>query len=360
MICGLLALAAAAVAAASARALDLPTLPQPTLPTPTLPAPTLPTPTVRTPTVPTPTVPAPPAPAPPAPAPPVSAPTAPAPTVPTPRVPAPSPPGTPQPSPAPVQTPTGAEPAPSARPSVPPSGGAGAPANRSAHPASRRALPRRPRPVVATFRVRRAALVRVAVRQVAPLCRTLGRYRYRAEPGPNRVRLPAQIGRHRLGAGTYVLVGRTLGHRVFRVVTEVRRARNRLLAHRIDAAPACAAAAPVGVLAAEIPPGPGSAGRTASAPTTPRGIFKPPAATVPGTRKSPLVRAATLEDAPAPLRPLLYALLALAIGLLAAAAAPQRMLPLGATGAFVAEKRMHLAAAGIWLVAVVAALTIFA
>jgi hypothetical protein len=370
-ICGLIGLAAAAVAVTSASALDVPTLPQPTvttptLPTPTLPTPTLPAPTVPTPTVPSPTLPAPTLPAPTVPTPTVPSPTLPASTLPAPTLPAPRVPGATAPTTQPVSAPAGArapEPAPAPTAASPSGGAPATPASRAAraaHGGTTRSASRQLRPVVATFHVRRALVVRVTVRQLEPRCRAIGRYRYRAERGVNRIRLPGQIGHRRLGAGVYVLVGRTAqGRRIFRVVTDVRRSSGRLLAHRVAVAPTCAAAAaPVGVLAAGAPFDEGS--RSASSKMTPRAIYKPPAVAFPGKRRPPLVRAATLEDAPAPLRPLLYALLAVAIGLLAAAAAPQRMLPAGTTGAFVADKRLQLAAAGIWLVAVVAVLTIFA
>jgi hypothetical protein len=79
----------------------------------------------------------------------------------------------------------------------------------------------------------------------------------------------------------------------------------------------------------------------------------------PPRARNPLVRAVSLNDAPASIRPLLFVLLAISISLLAAAAAPQRVMPAGRAAAVVAERRAYLAAAGIWLLVVVAVVTAF-
>src|SRR5581483_8708966 len=87
--------------------------------------------------------------------------------------------------------------------------------------------------------------------------------------------------------------------------------------------------------------------------------FTPP--TTHRSHSSPIVRAVSLGDAPTPLKPLLYGLLAVSILLLGAAALPQHVLVgAGRTGAVIAQRRGYIAAAGIWLLAVVAVVTIFA
>ena len=141
------------------------------------------------------------------------------------------------------------------------------------------------------------------------------------------------------------------------------RTKQRLLARIVDEPAACPE--PVKAIAAAAAPAAPGASAGASAAARPggattksrRGAFKPPPVAAPNPH-SPLVRAVSLSDAPAPLRPLLFALLAIAIGLLAAAAVPNRVLPAGAVTAFVAARRAYLAAAGVWLLAVVAALTV--
>ncbi len=85
----------------------------------------------------------------------------------------------------------------------------------------------------------------------------------------------------------------------------------------------------------------------------------PPTIGNPTQPSNPIVRAVSLSDAPSSIRPLLLTLLALSIALLAAAAMPQRVVPAGRTAGFVAERRAYLAAAGIWLLAIVAAVTAF-
>jgi hypothetical protein len=72
---------------------------------------------------------------------------------------------------------------------------------------------------------------------------------------------------------------------------------------------------------------------------------------------SPLFRAITLRDGPAPL---LFLLLALSLVSFTAAVLPERLLPAGAVGAQVATRRAYLAAAGIWLLALAAVVATFA
>lgn len=208
--------------------------------------------------------------------------------------------------------------------------------------------------------MRSRARLRISVRELEPVCRTVGRYRFTAFPGLNRLRLPSKIGKTKLGVGTYALVGQTLlGRKVFGVVAAVHRKQGRLLAYvRHTTAAACTNDSS-GVAAASISPTLTSSGETSSQSkggtraAAPRSAFTPPAVNTPRTHTSPLVRAATFNDAPPALRPLLYALLAISIGLLAAAAIPNAVLPAGATAAFVTDKRPYLAAAGIWLLVVV-------
>jgi hypothetical protein len=219
------------------------------------------------------------------------------------------------------------------------------------------------RPVVTTFRLKHQARLRVSVRELEPVCRIVGRYRLTAYRGVNRLRLPKRIGTTKLGVGTYALLGQTLlGRRVFDVVAAVHRKQGRLLARvrHTSAASSCRATDAAGIVgvsltrlgtaASEAASGAKGARRTAS----PANVFKPPAASAPRPHRSPLVRAATFDNAPLAIRPLLYALLAISIGLLAAAAAPNTVMPAGAAAAFVASKRAYLAAAGIWLLVVVA------
>jgi hypothetical protein len=204
------------------------------------------------------------------------------------------------------------------------------------------------------------------VRELEPVCRSVGHYRLTAFPGLNRLRLPKHIGKTTLGVGTYALVGKTLlGRKVFDVVAAVHRKQGRLLARVRRTTTASCTETSTGVVAAASVI---HTGTTSGKETTPSGketkqsaapgsVFTPPGVSAPRRHKSPLVRAATFDDAPPALRPLLYALLAISIGLLAAAAVPNTVLPAGATAAFLSSKRAYLAAAGIWLLVVVAVIT---
>jgi hypothetical protein len=213
--------------------------------------------------------------------------------------------------------------------------------------------------------VKHLARLRILVRELEPVCRTVGRYRFTASRGLNRLRLPKQIGDKKLGVGTYSLAGETLlGRKVFDVVATVHRKRGRLLARvrHTTSASACTTTETSVVGLSLTHTDTTASGTTSAAKSgtdgnrsaSPPSIFKPPAVSAPRTHKSPLVRAATFEDAPPAIRPLLYALLALSIGLLAAAAVPNTVMPAGAAAAFVTSKRAYLAAAGIWLLVVVA------
>jgi hypothetical protein len=94
----------------------------------------------------------------------------------------------------------------------------------------------------------------------------------------------------------------------------------------------------------------GARARRDASPHVPAGLAR---------ERNPLVRAVSLTDAPRSLQPLLFTLLAIAIVLLGLAAAPQRVLPDGRGAAIVAARRAYFAAAGIWLLVVVAIVTAF-
>jgi hypothetical protein len=399
----------------------VPTVPTPTVPTPTVPKTTVPTPTVPAPTVPTPTVPKTTVPTPTVPKTTVPTPTVPKTTVPTPTVPkttvpAPTVPRTTVPTPT-VRTPTVPRtslPAPTV-PSVtlpPPTvsaphalapvssrvastgtavraGSAHATAHAAAPPgapvqspvqsvvsaapqgvaattlhvsssARKRSRTQSRRPLVIRFRIRHGVTVTVLVHELAPMCRMVGRYRLAARPGTNVVRLPRRVAGRHLGAGTYALVGRRPGgKKLFDVVARVARGHDHRLhvrtLQRHHPHVSCTSTTSLSAAA--------GTGLATQAPVTSEAAFRPPRldrATIASSEHvagSPLVSAISLQDAPAPLRPWLYALLALSIGLLSAAAMPAAVLRAGPTAAFIAERRAYLAAAGIALLALVAVIT---
>jgi hypothetical protein len=166
------------------------------------------------------------------------------------------------------------------------------------------------RRIVARFRVAHASRVRIFVREVSPLCRRIGAYTVAAKRGTNAVRLPKRIGKHRLGAGTYVLTGKKAGKRLFRARARIIRGRT-LVLRRGGGTETCGGArttVAVALPTVAVPP-----------PTTQDAVL---GSTASGTsrfgrpepmrrfwQRSPLVRALSLSYAPNPLRPFLLALL---------------------------------------------------
>jgi hypothetical protein len=211
------------------------------------------------------------------------------------------------------------------------------------------------RPVVARFHVAQPGRIRVRILELAPLCRSRGDFVFKAQRGKNTLRLPKRI----TTLGTYLLTGHRGEHEVFMFRARLLAGRhvklgggeNVCLAH-IDAALASLHVLPASKHQIFKPP-PQLQSRTRVS-AAPKAIAGSPRNT------SPLVRAVTLHDAPPPLRPLLLALLAMSIGLLAVAALPQRLLPAGPAAALIARRRVYIAAAGIWLFALVAVVTTFA
>jgi hypothetical protein len=172
------------------------------------------------------------------------------------------------------------------------------------------------------FTLRRSTLVEFAVSEVSPDCRRLGRFRVRGHRGLNRVPLRSRVGPHVLSPGTYRFVARTLpgGRKVSdtRLVVVQRLSRREILSART--ADACRPATqPVAGPAQAITTAAGSG----SLPARPGHASRP--ARHSGVLGARFARGAVTAAKDAPL--LLYALLAVAIALLAAAAVPRRHMP---------------------------------
>jgi hypothetical protein len=73
-----------------------------------------------------------------------------------------------------------------------------------------RSGPKRTRQTTMIFVLKKPALVEFVVFQVAPECRRIGRFRVAGRAGVNRVRFRRRIGRRLLGPGTYRIRARTL------------------------------------------------------------------------------------------------------------------------------------------------------
>jgi hypothetical protein len=246
---------------------------------------------------------------------------------------------------------TPATPATLATPATPPtstSAAASAPTGRwTARAPVRSTDKRRPfRPVVKRFRLAHATRIRVTVRQVYPVCKTLPSFFFAGRKGRNALRLPKRIVTK---VGTYQLVAHAQGHKLFSVRARVLRGRHLLIdkgtANACAAARIEAAALILTPVTSQEHHGVASAHERRSA--LPQGISHSPRDT------NPLVRAITLLEAPASIRPLLFILLAMSICLLGMAAMPQTMLPAGPLAGVVAQRRIYFATAGIWLLAVV-------
>ena len=305
--CVLMVVALAAGWSASAAA--LPPLPPPpiTLPTLTLPTVTVPpitTPVVTTPAVTTPTVPLPPQ-------------VPPAPKAPRVRLPAVPPP------PSMLHRGTAGDPGPAGAGGSTDQSQQGARAETSREQASRFRLardwisrrgPHRARRTTLVFILRRPALVEFVVLQVAPDCRSVGRFRVRGHRGVNRVQVPTRVGREPLAPGTYRVVaraipaGRTVGRARLVVVDRANRAEIRA-ARRADS---CAQGSSVGSSDPARPP----AGAL-SVPSRPKSARHP--ARHHGVLGARFSRSAISLAESVPLW--VYALLAFAVGLLGAAAA---------------------------------------
>jgi hypothetical protein len=374
IICGLVGLAAAGFLAASAHGLGVPTVSTPTLTAPSVSVPSLPAPTLPA-TLPKPTLPAPTAPTPTVTTAPLPAPTAPKPTLPSTTLASPTPPPAttapkttaPVPAPAPA---TSAAPSTSAGATSGAQAAGTAPANGSRAAAA----PRRSSGVagashttrrgLARFTLKRPAHVRISIEELAPVCRKLRTYVVRLPKGTHAFRFPVT---HATEIGTYRVTALVRGHTIFSV--RARRMHERVKlggTANVCGQPTTRTAFSLSSLDTLGATGfPATAGQGGSGgqlhvkAAHGRRSASPQTSGAQAPEKNPLVRAVSLTDAPRSLQPLLFTLLAIAIALLALAAAPQRVLPAGRAAAIVATRRAYFAAAGIWLLVVVAIVTAF-
>jgi hypothetical protein len=215
------------------------------------------------------------------------------------------------------------------------------------------------RPIVARFRLRRAGRIHIAVQQLAPVCRALRGYMLDLPKGAHAFRFPAaRITR----IGTYRLIGTIRGRRLFavrarRLPRRVVRGGSADVSRTLSAHAIFSLATPGTLAAAAAARAHGQLHLKSAHGSRPSRVASPPPTGGAPPPRNPLVRAVSLTNVPSSLRPLLLTLLAIAIVLLSLAAAPQRLLPAGRAGAIVASRRIYFAAAGIWLLLVVAVVT---
>jgi hypothetical protein len=314
------------------------TIPIPPLPTVTVPTVTIPT--VTAPTLPPPTLPAP------SPVPVPTSTTAAVPTV------------TSALAPVTGSTPSGGSSLGSGSASSPASASAGGPGSERTgierfHPSRgwiTTSGPKRRRVTILTFVLPRAARVMFVVKQVSPVCRVAGRFAVNGHAGRNRVRFPRRGSNLKLDPGTYRIAARTRSGRIVQRVTIVVvdggvPTRAQIIAAR--AANVCTAAERLAAAASS----------STGAPNTP--AAGQPSASGPsgGISHSGAVLASTVEKAARAVRPVLVALLALSIVLLAIASLPRLAVPESRANELLARHRMEIA--GVGTAALVAVLIAF-
>src|SRR5712691_2479653 len=199
--------------------------------------------------------------------------------------------------------------------------------------------PKRRRVTTLTFVLQRAARVVFVVEQVSPVCRVAARFAVRGHAGRNRVRFPRRASNLKLDPGTYRITARTRAARIVQRVTIVVvdggvPTRAQIIAARAanvcTAAERLAAAASGSTGASNIP----AAGQpSASGPSG-------------GIRHSGAVLASSVEKAVRAVRPVLVALLALSIVLLAIASLPRLAVPESRANELLARHRMEIAGLG--------------
>lgn len=182
------------------------------------------------------------------------------------------------------------------------------------------------RSTVARFRLARAAVVRMAVWELAPACRFVGRYTVHAHRGANVLPLRRRVGEP-LRPGVYHFVGRTSARRVVDVrVRLVAQGKRALLRVRRTGLTSVCGTLPTSLVGAALPAPPlsststsSSAARHGSAPAqTPQGTKS---AATPTTVHPGRSLAGAGADAA---RLVLIGLLAIAVVLLGVGSAPER------------------------------------
>lgn len=210
--------------------------------------------------------------------------------------------------------------------------------------------------MVLTFTLPRAARVFFVVKQVSPVCRVVGRFSILAHAGRNQVRIPgpAALVLRRLDPGTYSISARTAAGSFVRRVTIVivgagAPSRAELAAAR--SANVCSASSRLASAANGTTGASNTSGVTSVQASLSQLSASDPAR---GTNThAGAVLAASVEKAARAARPLLLALLALAILFLGVASLPQTGVPGSRAGYLLARHRVEIASLGaIALVAV--------
>ena len=201
--------------------------------------------------------------------------------------------------------------------------------------------PKRRRTTTFTFTLQQAGPVVFTVNQVSPACVGIGRFTVAGRAGLNRVRFRGIVHGRRLAPGTYRISIRTAGGAIVRRITLVvvgGAAPSRGELRQLRAANTCkgGAAAAVSTGRAPTSAAPSAPAATAEVPSPPTQSEQPVASGLGVPARGPNLHSGVLGSSVAKtaeaVRPLLLALLALAILLLAVASLPREAVP---------EARMH-------------------
>jgi hypothetical protein len=213
--------------------------------------------------------------------------------------------------------------------------------------------PKRRRVTTLTFVLPRAARVVFVVKQVAPTCRIAGHFAVNAHAGLNRIRFPGRSSKLQLEPGTYRITAHTRAGRVVRRVTIVvvdggAPTRAEIIAAR--ASNVCTAAGRL-ALVARGSTGASNTGNVTGSSDEIQRSFAParPSASGPAQGRNThagAVLAASVERASRAIRPLLVALLALAIVLLGVASLPRAAVTEPRANELLARHRTEIAGLG--------------
>ncbi|MFL5946335.1 MAG: hypothetical protein ACJ74C_13010 [Gaiellaceae bacterium] len=213
--------------------------------------------------------------------------------------------------------------------------------------------PKKRRTTTLTFVLPDAAVVIFTVNQLSPACVGIGHFSYRGHAGLNRVRFAGRVHGQPLAPGTYRISARTADGRTVRRVTlvvvdgpaptrdELRTLRAANVCGSDDGTASYATASTSSGPSGGSSAAPAHALPSAAGPDLPPSIAAPDAPGISGG-----VLASSVEQTARAVRPLLVALLAIAIVLLALASAPRVAVAGGRTNDLLARHRMEIAALG--------------
>jgi len=204
--------------------------------------------------------------------------------------------------------------------------------------------PKRRRGTTLTFVLPRDARVILVVKQVSPRCRVAGQFSVQGHAGLNRVRFLGRAKHLQLEAGTYRISARTPSGRLLRRVTIVVVAGGTPTTSEVSSA----RAANVCTSASSLASTSAAAGSTRASNTS-LSVGHPSASGVPAQGRnthSGAVLGTSVAKTARAIQPLLVALLALAIVLLALASLPRMALPESRTSDLLARHRIEVAGLG--------------